>query len=78
MAKQDNSKKHADFQDSYRRSSNFNNVKKEEHFEIKKNGKLKLEQEDQELEESDRARIEDAMDSFEERKDGTPNDSAAK
>ena len=36
-------KKHADFQDAYRRSSNFRSVareKEESNFEIKKSGKL--------------------------------------
>ena len=35
-------KKHADFQDSYHRSSNFNKVTKKEKFTLKGNGKLKL------------------------------------
>lgn len=69
-----NDKKHADFQDSYRRSSNFSNPIKEEEFKIKKNGKLKLEPEESEdkLNETDKERIADAMDSFQERTEITP------
>ncbi len=35
-------KDHADFQDAYRRSSNFRNIIKREHFEISKRGDVKL------------------------------------
>ncbi|WP_186988691.1 hypothetical protein [Constantimarinum furrinae] len=38
---------HADFQDAYHRSSNFNKVTKQEKFKVKGNGKLKLEQEEE-------------------------------
>ncbi len=36
------SKKHADFQDSYRRSSNFLNYIKKERFELTEKGKIKF------------------------------------
>ena len=71
---QKNEKKHADFQDSYRRSSNFNNSikEKEEEFKIKKNGNLKMEdkKDKKELDESDKKRINDAVDGYENRKKG--------
>lgn len=38
----DNKKRHADFQSSYRRSSNFRNVIKKESVELTKNGAVKL------------------------------------
>jgi len=64
MKKEENKKKHADFQDSYRRSSNFNNTTKDEDFKIKKNGKLKLEDETEKnaLDQSEEERINDAVD----------------
>ncbi len=70
----DNKKKHADFQDSYRRSSNFNNPVKGEEFKIKKNGDLKLQDQESKkgLDQSEKERIADAMDSFEERTEITP------
>lgn len=37
-----NKKKHADFQDPYRRSSNFRRVIKKEEFEIEGDGELQL------------------------------------
>lgn len=71
-------KKHADFQDSYRRSSNFNNPIKDEDFKIKKNGKLKMRDQKQkkgnELDESEKQRIADAMDTFDERDEKTPEE----
>lgn len=39
----DNKKKHADFQDEYRKSSNFGKDKDEENLEVIGNGKLKVE-----------------------------------
>lgn len=70
----DNEKKHADFQDSYRRSSNFNSPMKDEEFKIKKNGDLKLQDKksQDELDETEKERIADAMDSFQERTEFTP------
>lgn len=70
----DNEKKHADFQDSYRRSSNFNSPMKDEEFKIKKNGDLKLHDKESqdELDETEKKRIADAMDSFQERTEITP------
>lgn len=64
MKKEENSKKHADFQDSYRRSSNFNNSIKDEDFKIKKNGKLKFADEDEKnaLDQTEAERIKDAVD----------------
>ncbi len=35
-------KDHADFQDAYRRSSNFRSVSKNEKFEISKKGAIKI------------------------------------
>ncbi len=69
-----NKKKHADFQDPYRRSSNFNNPIKDEEFKIKKNGVLKIQDKKQkkELDESQKERIAEAMDSFKERTENTP------
>ena len=65
MKKEDNTKKHADFQDSYRRSSNFNSSVKDEDFKIKKDGKLEIEDdpENDTLDESENERIKDAVDS---------------
>ncbi|MCH2489047.1 MAG: hypothetical protein MK211_02745 [Flavobacteriales bacterium] len=40
--KETRKKKHADFQDSYRRSSNFGKAIKNEDFAVTGNGKLKL------------------------------------
>jgi hypothetical protein len=41
-------KTHADFQDAYHRSSNFNKITKRERFKPKGNGVLKMEQEQEE------------------------------
>jgi hypothetical protein len=38
----ENKKRHADFQSSYRRSSNFRNVIKKERLEITEDGAVKL------------------------------------
>ena len=38
----ENKKRHADFQSSYRRSSNFRNVIKRERLEITEDGEVKL------------------------------------
>ena len=64
MKKEENIKKHADFQDSYRRSSNFNSSIKNEDFKIMKNGELALEDEDEAntLDQSEKERIQEAVD----------------
>lgn len=36
-------KKHADFQDEYRKSSNFGRINKEDNLKIKGDGKIKME-----------------------------------
>ena len=41
-----NKKEHADFQDEYKRSSNFGTTENDENLEIKGNGDLKLEKDD--------------------------------
>ena len=77
MDNKENPKQHADFQDNYRRSSNFNNSLKDEDFKIKKNGKLKMEKDSDKKEadfnESEKKRIKDAVDSYEERTDSKPD-----
>ena len=40
-------KEHADFQDEYKQSSNFGKSDREEEFEIKGDGMLKLEKDDE-------------------------------
>ena len=64
-------KKHADFQDNYRRSSNFNNPIKKDEFKIKKDGDLKMQKKKKgkELDESEKERISNAMDSLEKDRD---------
>ncbi|MDC7993535.1 hypothetical protein [Altibacter sp. HG106] len=57
MEKTRKQKKHADFQDAYRRSSNFNKTTKKEDFQPGDNGELTLAQK----EERDAKKIADAM-----------------
>ncbi|MAZ28461.1 MAG: hypothetical protein CL868_15460 [Cytophagaceae bacterium] len=56
---------HADFQDNYRRSSNFYNTVKHEHFDIEGDGELSLDQKTKK-EMEDEKRIEDVMKSLDE------------
>jgi len=65
-------KKHADFQNSYRRSSNFQKVVPENDFEVEGDGELKLSDEDSSDTELDKDKIADAMDKFRERTEQTP------
>lgn len=75
MADKGKPKDHADFQDNYRRSSNFNSNVKDENFEIEGDGELKIDKSKEKLtdiSEDDKKRIADAMDSFQQRIEITP------
>lgn len=56
-------KTHADFQDGYRRSSNFNNVIKKEDFNVEGDGELSMSAAAKKDQEEDQ-RIEDVMKSL--------------
>ncbi|RMA64279.1 hypothetical protein [Ulvibacter antarcticus] len=65
-------RKHADFQDSYHRSSNFNKITKKEGFTLKGNGKLKLaDSGNLEMSKTYKKKISSAMDSMRHRMDMT-------
>jgi len=65
-------KKHADFQNNYRRSSNFQKIVPEENFEVEGDGELKLTDENSEGSKLDKEKIAEAMDKFRERTEQTP------
>jgi len=65
-------KKHADFQNSYRRSSNFQKIVPEKEFEVQGEGELKLADGTNDNKELDKEKIADAMDKFIERTEQTP------
>ncbi|MGO3183104.1 MAG: hypothetical protein ACTIJ9_09760 [Aequorivita sp.] len=54
-------KKHADFQDEYTKSSNFGKTDKKEELEIKGDGKLKMEKDDEMKEKSEKRKIDKAL-----------------
>ncbi|MCG2419065.1 hypothetical protein K8089_08520 [Aequorivita sp. F47161] len=54
-------KKHADFQDEYRKSSNFGKLQQEENLKIKGDGELKVEKDDAMKSNSDKEKILDAL-----------------
>ena len=64
-------KKHADFQSKYRQSSNFNDTKKDSDYNLNEKGNLEL-ADNEDLKESDKKKIADAMNSFRERIEQTP------
>ncbi|MBT0608674.1 hypothetical protein [Aequorivita echinoideorum] len=54
-------KKYADFQDDYKRSSNFNKVVKPDDLNIAGNGKVKLDEDKKAKAEEDKKKISDAF-----------------
>lgn len=69
-----NTKKHADFQSSYRRSSNFNRTLPKEDFKIKGDGKVKLDTKKRldEYTTSEKQDMVDRMDRFQQRIEQIP------
>jgi len=67
----ENKKDHANFQDEYRKSSNFSREAKDENLKAVGDGKVKLAS-DEIVKESDKKKIADAMDSMRERMEITP------
>ncbi|MDT0641824.1 hypothetical protein RM553_03165 [Zunongwangia sp. F363] len=57
-------KDHADFQDKYRRSSNFGREEKDDNLKVKGDGTLKTGEEKDGLTEEEKEDIKDATDSF--------------
>lgn len=55
-------KKHADFQDEYRKSSNFGKTDKKEDLEIKGDGELKLEKDKEMKDKSEKEEIKKTLD----------------
>lgn len=58
----ENKKKHADFQDESRKSSNFGKADKKEDLEIKGDGKLKMEKDEEMKAESEKKKIDKTLD----------------
>lgn len=54
-------KEHADFQDEYRKSSNFGKTDKKDELEIKGDGKLKLEKDDEMKAKADKKKIDKTL-----------------
>ncbi len=54
-------KDHADFQDEYKQSSNFGKTDKEEEFEIKGDGKLKMEKDNEMKAKDDKKKIDKTL-----------------
>lgn len=54
-------KEHADFQDEYKRSSNFGKTDAEQEFEIKGDGKLKMEKDDEIKAKEDKKKIDQTL-----------------
>jgi len=65
-------KDHADFQDEYRKSSNFSSKAKDENLKVAGDGKVKLAS-DEIVKESDKKKIADAMDKMQQNIEITPN-----
>jgi hypothetical protein len=55
-------KEHADFQDEYRKSSNFGKKNKKEKLKIKGDGVLKMEKDDEMKAKSEKKKIDKALD----------------
>lgn len=56
-----NKKKHADFQDEYRKSSNFGKLQSEENLKIKGDGELKVEKDAEMKSKSEQKKISDTL-----------------
>lgn len=54
-------KEHADFQDEYRKSSNFGKTDKKKELEIKGDGKLKMEKDMEMQSEAEKKKISDTL-----------------
>lgn len=54
-------KKHADFQDEYRKSSNFGKTDKKEELKIKGDGELKLANDDEMKAEAEKKKVSEAL-----------------
>lgn len=54
-------KKHADFQDEYRKSSNFGKLQSEENLKIKGDGELKVEKDAEMKSKSEQKKISDTL-----------------
>ena len=54
-------KKHADFQDEYRKSSNFGKITKEEDFKIKGDGEVKLKEDKAMKDRSEKKKISETL-----------------
>lgn len=54
-------KEHADFQNEYRRSSNFGKAEEKEDLEIKGDGKLKMEKDEKMKEKAEKKKIEKTL-----------------
>lgn len=54
-------KDHADFQDEYKQSSNFPQLNEDEDLEIKGDGKLKMEKDEEMKSKSDKKKVKDTL-----------------
>lgn len=54
-------KKHADFQDEYRKSSNFEKLSEKDDLKIKGDGKLKIDEDEKMKSEEEKEEIDDAL-----------------
>ncbi len=72
MSTENNKKDHADFQDEYRKSSNFSNPIEKENLKPKGNGDVKMAEGLDKMSETDKKKIADAMDSFQQKTEMTP------
>lgn len=54
-------KKHADFQDEYHKSSNFNQLEEEEKLKIKGDGEVKLKKDAEMKAKSDKKKVSDTL-----------------
>lgn len=72
MSDTNKDKEHADFQDSYRRSSNFGKTDSEDPLKVAGDGEVKLSKEGDTMSKSDKQKISDAMDSMQQRMEITP------
>jgi len=67
----ENKKDHANFQDDYRKSSNFSREAKDENLKVAGDGEVKMASEEN-MKESDKKKIADAMDKMQEKIEITP------
>lgn len=72
MSDSNKNKDHADFQDNYRRSSNFGKTDSEDPLKVAGDGEVKLSKEGNTMSDSDKKKIADAMDSMQQRMEITP------